>query len=164
MNMFRISLRFWIISMIGFAGLLAIAGIAHADGTNCTATANGFVPLACVPSTLKLGQLYGTTGDLSTFINGLFGFALAVGAILAVLRLVYAGFLYMGQSDMWSRKGEARAIMGNVVLGLLLLLGIWIILNQINPDILTLSALQKITPVQQTQTQTQQNGGATGSF
>lgn len=112
---------------------------------------NGFVPLADVSASSKLGSLYNSSGDFSTFINDLFKFALSIGALAAVLRLAYAGYLYMGQADMWSHKGEAKKIIGDVTLGLLLLLGIWLILNQINPDILKMNALQDITPVQQTQ-------------
>ncbi len=112
---------------------------------------NGFVPLADVSGSSKLGTLYSSSGDLTTFVNDLFRFALAIGALAAVLRLAYAGYLYMGQADMWSHKGQAKTIIGDVTLGLLLLLGIWLILNQINPDILKMNALKSITPVQQTQ-------------
>ena len=111
---------------------------------------NGFVPLAQY-SGGKLGNLYSSSGDLSTFLNDLFKFALAIGALAAVLRLAYAGYLYMGAADMWSSKSEAKKVIGDVTLGLLLLLGIWLILNQINPDILKLNALRDFTPAQQTQ-------------
>ncbi|OGG60540.1 hypothetical protein A2765_00235 [Candidatus Kaiserbacteria bacterium RIFCSPHIGHO2_01_FULL_56_24] len=110
--------------------------------------AQGFVPLAETPPESKLGQLY-TSNDFSGFINGLFKFGIAIGAIAAVLRLAYAGYLYMGQSDMWSHKGEAKDIIRDVTIGLLLLLAIYLILYQINPDILKLTALQRITPVSQ---------------
>ena len=112
------------------------------------AHAQGFVPLAETPAGSKLAQL-STSRDFSGFINGLFKFAIAIGAIGAVLRLAYAGYLYMGQSDMWSHKGEAKQIITDVTLGLLLLLSIYLILYQINPDILTLSALRNIKPVSQ---------------
>jgi hypothetical protein len=104
-----------------------------------------FVPLATIPSG-PLAQLYATpnNGDFSNFINSLFKFTLALGAIAAVLRIAYAGYLYMGQSDMWSHKGQAKTIIGDVTLGLLLLLGIWLILNQINPDIVKLNGIQQI--------------------
>jgi hypothetical protein len=119
------------------------------------ADATGFFQLAPTPSG-HLNQIYNTQGDLSTFINGLFKFALSIGAIAAVLRLAYAGYLYMGQADMWSHKGEAKKIIGDVTLGLLILLGIWLILNQINPDILKLNALRNITPAGSTAPATQQ--------
>ncbi len=108
-----------------------------------------FVPLAQTPGGSKLGQLY-SSGDFSNFINGLFKFAIALGAIGAVLRLAYAGYLYMGQSDMWSQKGAAKEIIKDVTLGLLLLLSIYLILFQINPDILTLKALRNIKEIRQT--------------
>lgn len=112
------------------------------------AHAQGFVPLAQVPPNSKFGQLTASR-DFSGFVNGLFKFGIAIGAIAAVLRLAYAGYLYMGQSDMWSQKGVAKGIMQDVTIGLLLLLSIYLILFQINPDILKLSALQRITPVSQ---------------
>lgn len=106
-----------------------------------------FAPLADIGSqSSKLGNLY-SSNDLSAFVNGLFKFAIAVGAIGAVLRLGYAGYLYMGQADMWSHKGQAKEIIGDVVLGLLLLLSVWLILFQINPQILSLDALKRLPAV-----------------
>lgn len=83
----------------------------------------------------------GTT--LPEFFSALFYTALAVGATLAVLRLGYAGFLYMG-GDSWGSLNKAKGIIQDVVLGLLLLLSVWVILNQINPDILNLDILQSV--------------------
>lgn len=117
--------------------------------------AQGFVPLADVSQSPKLSNIYNSS-DFSSFINGLFKFAIALGAIGAVLRLAYAGYLYMGQSDMWSHKGEAKDIIKDVTLGLLLLLAIYLILYQVNRDILTLKALRNITPVKKTAPTSQQ--------
>ncbi|OGG56535.1 hypothetical protein A3D71_03280 [Candidatus Kaiserbacteria bacterium RIFCSPHIGHO2_02_FULL_55_20] len=120
--------------------------------------ANDFVPLAQTPGGSKLGQLYGDQ-NFAGFINGLFKFGIAIGAIAAVLRLAYAGYLYMGESDMWSQKGAAKVIIQDVTLGLLLLLSIYLILYQINPDIIKLNALKKITPVQQSAPQSSGSSG-----
>ncbi len=105
-----------------------------------------FVPLAETPSGSKLGNLYTSTTDFSSFVNGAFKFALALGAILAVLRIAYAGYLYMG-NDMWSKKGQAKDIIADVTLGLILLLAVYIILYQINPEIVKLDALKRIKPI-----------------
>ncbi len=103
-------------------------------------TQTPFVPLVDnSPGGLTSYQTTGN-GDLAGYLNALFRVALSVGAMAGVLRLVYAGYMYMG-SDMWSSKGKAREIIGNVVLGLLLLLGIYLILFQINPQILNLNVL-----------------------
>ena len=151
MNMgflFRFSMRRFLIGVLLFISVcLAVVPAVNAQSTDCAPGANGFVPLACTPGSSKLGQLY-NSGNFSDFINGLFKFGIAIGAIVAVLRLAYAGYLYMGQSDMWSHKGEAKTIIADVTLGLLLLLAIYLILFQINPDIVKLDALKNITPIQ----------------
>lgn len=77
------------------------------------------------------------SGDFASFISALFKAALSVGAILAVLQLAYAGFLYMG-GDSWGTKEQAKQRIRSAVSGLILLLAIWLILNQINPNILKL--------------------------
>lgn len=75
--------------------------------------------------------------DFAAIFSGLFKTAIAAGAILAVLRLGYAGFMYM-TSDIWSKKDQAKKILQDTVLGLALLLAVWVILFQINPNILNL--------------------------
>lgn len=118
----------------------------------------GFVPLADLGSQSgKLSDLY-QSGNLADYVNKIFIFAISIGAILAVVRFMYAGYLYMGSSDMWSNKKKATTVFGDVVFGLLLLLAVWLILHQINPDLLKLTVLQDVSasPVQT------QDAGATG--
>src|SRR3989344_5854065 len=102
----------------------------------------GFVPLADASQSPMLQGIY-ESGNFGSYVNAMFKVALSVGAILAVLRIAYAGYLYMA-SDMWNTKAKAREILGNVVLGLLLLLSIYLILYQINPDILRLNIFENI--------------------
>ena len=84
-----------------------------------------------------------TSGDLASFFNAFFKTAIVVGAMLAVLRLGYAGFMYM-TTDSFGNKTTAKNIIQEAVMGLLLLLSIWIILFQINPNILNLDILQGV--------------------
>lgn len=110
------------------------------------AAAANFVPLV---QNSQGGGLtsYQTTGsgDLSGYINRLFIIALSVGAMLAVLRLVYAGYIYMVSGvGNFASMGKAKEIIGRVVFGLLLLLGIYLILYQINLKILELNITQNI--------------------
>jgi hypothetical protein len=86
-----------------------------------------------------------STTSLTQFFNAAFKTALVIGAMLAVLRLGYAGFVYL-TSDLPGSKGNARTIISEAVLGLLLLLAVWLILNQINPQILNLNILQNVRP------------------
>jgi len=139
----QMAMKYLSVVFLMMAVVLPVIASAQTQTTNPT----GFVPLVQTPGG-RLDALYATQGgDLSGFVNSLFKFALTIGAIGAVLRLAYAGYMYMG-SDMWSNKGAAKAIISDVALGLLLLLAIYLILFQINPDILSLKALKNITPVQ----------------
>ncbi|MBI4080097.1 hypothetical protein HY414_02650 [Candidatus Kaiserbacteria bacterium] len=122
--------------LLAFCGAVALAfaglNVAHAQ---CTGT-DGFVPLECFQGSRKLADAY-YTEDLGPFINKLFVGAISLGAILAVLRLAWAGFVYMS-SDLWTSKEKAKEHIKETLLGLFLLLAIWLILYQINPDILSL--------------------------
>lgn len=128
--------------------VLGGVGIAHAQG---------FVPLSPAPEGTKLAGLYGSA-SLADFINRLFTISISVGAILAVLRLAFAGYMYM-TSDAFGHKSHAKEVIGDVVLGLLLLLSIWLILRQINPDILNLDILRNTTPVNPAQFTVPSSGG-----
>lgn len=92
------------------------------------------------------------SGNFVNFANTAFRAAIAIGAMLAVLQLVRAGFMYM-TSDVWSDKSRATEIMQNAVTGLLILLAIWLILYQINPQILNLDILQNAPQVGSTPAQ-----------
>lgn len=98
--------------------------------------AGGFVPLESFEGSGKLTDAY-KTEELGPFMNKVFVGAISLGAILAVLRLAWAGFSYMS-SDLWSTKEKSKEIIQDTLLGLFLLLAIWLILRQINPQILDL--------------------------
>lgn len=83
----------------------------------------------------------GTATDVGSMLNTAFVVAINVGAILAMMRIMWAGWLYMGSADMWSNKHHAKEVFQNAIIGLLILLAIWIILHQINPDILNITFL-----------------------
>ena len=84
-----------------------------------------------------------TSNDLASFFNAFFKTAIVGGAMLAVQRLGYAGFMYM-TTESFGNKGKAKGIIQEAVIGLMLLLSIWIILFQINPNILNLDILQGV--------------------
>ncbi len=126
-------------------GILFAAGALMFIAFTAHAQEGGFVPLADSSQSPMLQGIY-SSGNLSDYINTMFKVALSVGAILAVLRIAYAGYLYMG-TDMWHTKKHATEILGEVVLGLLLLMGIYLILYQINPDILKLDLLRNLPSI-----------------
>lgn len=135
--------RLFLLAIIVCASMVPVAP-ALAQAPCMTGTTGGtFCPLADVSGS-RLQTLYATEGSLSGFVSGIFTIAISAGAIFAVLRLSWAGYLYM-TSDSWGSKGHAREVIGDVVLGLLLLLGSWLILYQINPDILKVNFLSELT-------------------
>jgi len=104
--------------------------------------AAGYVSLTDISSAPMFSSVF-NNNSLPGFFNAVFKVLLSVGAILAVLRISYAGWKYMG-TDLWTSKNDAKEIIKDAVLGLMLLLGMYIILYQINPDILELNALRNI--------------------
>ncbi|HEV3245356.1 MAG TPA: hypothetical protein VG102_03285 [Candidatus Paceibacterota bacterium] len=108
-------------------------------------TVVNFQPLSGSNSNLAgpLSQFF-SSSNLPGLFNAAFSMALSAGAILAVLRLAYAGWLYMS-SDAFGTKSHAKEVIQNAILGLLLLIGIYIILNQINPCLLNLNVVQTIS-------------------
>ena len=110
--------------------------------TAAQTNSNTFVPLANYEGS-QLQDVYGSgTNAFGITLNSFWGIALSIGAFAAVLRIVYAGFLYEG-GDFWDKKQKGREILKDVVIGLLLLFGIWLILYQINPCLLDFSRILK---------------------
>ena len=132
------------ISLLLFVGLLVIPFVANADE---------FVPLAPIPN-LSTGS-----GDsLSDYVNSAFFLVISLAAMVAVIRIVIGGFQYM-TTEALSAKDEARRTIQGAIFGLLLLLGSYLILGVINPQILDLESLNfsNLAPSASTQAQIQQD-------
>lgn len=114
---------------------LLLPALASADPAGGYTSTN-FVPLANYQGS-QLNTIY-SSNSLPDFFNKLFAFSLSIGAILAVVMIVWGGYLYMFK-DSFAAKLNAKEKITNAVIGLLLLLGIYLILYQINPDILKLN-------------------------
>lgn len=155
--------RFWIVGILLAAAILPAFVSAQSScerggtclgDTRSQTSQGGFVPLTKGADFQKMFGVSGSggsAGDLTTFLNSGFKMVLSIGAIMAVLRIAWAGYQYMS-SDAWGEKSHAKEILGDVVIGLLLLLGSYLILYQINPDILNLK-INGVTPSGQTSAQ-----------
>lgn len=131
-----------IIHLVILLGMLMVMTAVASAQTGTTA---GFKPLVDLPaqSPAKFSGLY-SSQDLTTFVNRMFFLMISIGGMLAVGRLSYAGWLYM-IGDNFGNLKKAKGIVGNVVIGLLILLSIWLILMQINPYILSTDILQSFS-------------------
>jgi hypothetical protein len=101
--------------------------------------------IAVAPTTVFGQQIYSplinlqnpgnTAGGFSDYIGFLYGMAISIAALLAVVKIIIAGAKYM-MSDVVPAKGDAISDIQGAILGLLLILGAVIILEFINPQLI----------------------------
>lgn len=80
---------------------------------------------------------------VTSYIPNIFTLLIGLAGVLAVLMIVIGGVQYLS-TDAISGKSEAKERITNAILGLLLAIGAFVILNTINPDALKFD-LTKIT-------------------
>lgn len=94
--------------------------------------------LAPLPGTTEScsGGVCQTT--LQTYLPNLFKLLIGLSAVWAVVMIVIGGFQYM-TTDAFSGKEEGKARIWGAVKGLFLVIGAWLILNEINPNLLKIN-------------------------
>lgn len=118
--------------------LILILGLSLLQTT--TAFAGDFVPIAPLPNPGPEGGL-ATSGTLSQYVNTIFRIAIGVGAALAVIFIAIGGFEYIFSEAMDSKKNGKMRIT-QALLGLGILLIVTMVLFIINPDLISLKALE----------------------
>ncbi len=83
------------------------------------------------------------------YINSFYQFALMIGGLLAFGAVVYGGVRYVTAAGNPSSQSEAKAWIESALLGLLLLVGAYLILNTVNPNLTHLD-LPALPPLQKT--------------
>lgn len=73
--------------------------------------------------------------DVGAYLNTIIKIAIGLCAVLAVIFIVIGGIQYMGDESIFG-KTEAKSQITSAILGLLIALGSYAILNTINPDLL----------------------------
>lgn len=105
--------------------LLFSAANAHA--------ATGYTPLVHIPGLSEGGVI-----DISSYLVGIYIFALSIVGIVAVFYLILGGMKYITAAGNPGKAGDAKSTIEGAIGGLLLALLSWVIINAINPDILYL--------------------------
>ncbi|MFZ2149935.1 MAG: M15 family metallopeptidase [Minisyncoccia bacterium] len=84
-------------------------------------------------------------GNIGGYLNIMIRIFIGICAVLAVMMIVVGGLEYM-TSDLISSKEHGKERISGAIFGLLLALGSWILLYQINPDLLKadLSSLEAV--------------------
>jgi len=73
--------------------------------------------------------------DINAFLTTIFNWGIGIAVSLSILVIILGGIEYM-TTDAISKKEDGRNRIKAAVVGLLIALSSWLILNQINPDIL----------------------------
>ena len=101
------------------------------------AAATDFVPIAPIPGLPT--SVSGTS--LAEYVNLAFNLAIAIGAVAAVVMIAYGGIEYM-LSGALPQQQDGKKKIQNAFLGLAILLLVYLILFVINPDLVSLRALE----------------------
>lgn len=90
----------------------------------------GYAVLESIP-----GINAGSSPSLSIYLSAIFKTGIGLAGVLAVLMIVIGGIQYIGSGMSPSGKSDARDRITSAIMGLLLALLSWIILNTINPNL-----------------------------
>ena len=109
--------------------------------------AHGVDISASIPGTYTANA----TSSPSAFVANFYQYALSIAGVLAFGIIVYGGVKYMISAGNPSGQGDAKEWIKAAIMGLLLLAGAYMILNVINPNLVSLNmpALQAVKPPQQ---------------
>lgn len=88
----------------------------------------------CTPSQPADGH------DLERCVNRLYRFGISAGALVLVFLIIYAGYIYITSDE--SGKTKAKGYIKNSLTGMGILLGSYVLLNFINPSLVTFKPIQ----------------------
>ncbi|MCK5021854.1 MAG: hypothetical protein KAR54_01225 [Candidatus Pacebacteria bacterium] len=76
------------------------------------------------------------TSNIGEYLQGIFILGVGLASVLAVLMIVIGGFKYMTAEASPFSIEEAKKNITNAILGLILILASWLLLNTISPDLI----------------------------
>ena len=87
--------------------------------------------------------------DLPSYVSALYKVALIVVTLSAVLMLSIGGFMYLTSAGNTASMGNAKGIIYDSLIGLVIALAAWLVLYIINPDLvkISLKVLPPVTPL-----------------
>ncbi len=91
--------------------------------------AAGWKPEVGIPT------MSGKDANFYTYVEAIYNFAAMMVGIVGVLMFLVGGFQYMVSAGNRGMAGEARKTMINALVGILLVLFAWVLLNTINSDL-----------------------------
>lgn len=126
--------------LLGFSGASAIA-------QTTPPTPSDYKLLAPIPLD-GAGSDVTTKTNTAKFLPGLVKLIIALATGMAVVVIIFAGLKYM-TTEAFSGKSDAKDMIQGALWGLLLTMSAWLILNTVNPNLVTINldiTPQEITP------------------
>lgn len=125
------------------SGTSSVPSSSVTSGSGGSALDAQFVPLVGLPGVTDESG----SRTLAGYLNALFRLAIGIGALIAVIKVIWGGIQYMS-SDSFFTKAQGIKDVQNALLGLLIILSTVVVIRLINPDILNLNVLQGLEPIQ----------------
>lgn len=126
------------------------AGASDSWDASAPTNSNEYTVLAPLPGTTLSDCPPGSTDcktTLQKYLPGVFNLAIGLSAAFAVLMIVIGGFQYMS-TDAIQGKSNGKQRIKNAIYGLVLVIGAWLILYTINPNLLELNLnIQKVATI-----------------
>ena len=105
-------------------------------GNSVTYALDDYTVLAPLPGTyVGPCPATGCTTNFETYIPGLINWSMGIAAVMAFVVITMGGIMYM-TTDAIYKKEDGRKWIEQAIWGLVLVIGAWVILNTINPQIL----------------------------
>jgi len=114
--------------MLAFAILAPVSALAQADPLGVEDAAR-----------INVGESRDLKFAISNVVNIVLGFL----GILAVIIIMYAGFKWMTASGNEEQVGEARKMLLQAVIGLIIIMAAWVIINFVTTEIGTAVQLER---------------------
>ena len=118
--------------------VLAISLISASSHNAAMAQSSNTVNISFPCPNGTFGPCPDTTNDITVYLNNLYKFAVGIVGLMALGMIVAGGVYYSLSAGNSGRQGEARSMITSAIVGALLLLCSYLILNTINPQITTL--------------------------
>lgn len=107
-----------------------------ADG-KCGAQLGNCVPAGQTQAQITIGEKR-TFRDLGEYIPTVYTYLVGIAGLLAALLIIKGGFEYITSAGDASRVTAAKETITNSIIGLVLVLGSYVVLNTINPELVNL--------------------------
>ena len=114
---------------------------AHAQTTQYAGVQQQLTDYLCTPNDASTNAT-AAQGDLYNCINRLYRFALVVASVFSVFMIVIAGYIYMAAEGNQESVDKAKSILVSSITSIVILVGGYVLLKFLNPDLIKFQPIQ----------------------